>query len=99
LIAEYASTGDDASLIIHCIHATNSARHNHKNKERMQNFYDGFGALRKAEFAYEDLLCMSRRRIHLSLRQPHVSVARTAQHYPIGATGTWYWDFIRSLTR
>jgi hypothetical protein len=46
LIAKYASTGDDASLIIHCIHATNSVRLNHKNKERMQTFYDGFGSLR-----------------------------------------------------
>jgi hypothetical protein len=46
LIAKYASTGDDAFLIIHCIHATNSVRLNHKNKERMQTFYDGFGSLR-----------------------------------------------------
>jgi nucleolar protein 14 len=40
LIAEYASTGADASLIIQRIHATNSVPLNHKNKERMQNFYD-----------------------------------------------------------
>jgi hypothetical protein len=40
LISEYASTGADASLIIQRIHATNSVRLNHKNKERMQNFYD-----------------------------------------------------------
>ena len=40
LIAEHASTGADASLIIQRIHATNSVRLNHKNKERMQNYYD-----------------------------------------------------------
>jgi hypothetical protein len=40
LIAEYASTGADASLIIQRVHATNSVRLNHKNKERMQNYYD-----------------------------------------------------------
>ncbi len=40
LIAEYASTGVDASLIVQRIHATNSVRLNHKNKERMQNYYD-----------------------------------------------------------
>jgi nucleolar protein 14 len=40
LIAEYASTGSDASVIIQRIHATNSVRLNHKNKEKMQNYYD-----------------------------------------------------------
>ena len=40
LIAEHASTGADASLIIQRIHATNSVRLNHKNRERMQNYYD-----------------------------------------------------------
>ena len=40
LIAAHASTGADASLIIQRIHATNSVRLNHKNKEKMQNFYD-----------------------------------------------------------
>ena len=40
LIAKYASTGADASLIIQRIHATNSVRLNHKNKEKMQNYYD-----------------------------------------------------------
>lgn len=40
VIATHASTGADASLIIQRIHTTNSVRLNHKNKERMQNFYD-----------------------------------------------------------
>ena len=40
LIAEHATTGADASLIIQRIHATNSVRLNHKNKEAMQNYYD-----------------------------------------------------------
>jgi len=40
LIAQYASTGADASLIIQRIHATNSVRLNHKNKEKIQNYYD-----------------------------------------------------------
>ncbi|KAL7536701.1 hypothetical protein ACHAXR_007349 [Thalassiosira sp. AJA248-18] len=40
LIATHASTGADASLIIQRIHATNSVRLNHKNKEKMQNYYD-----------------------------------------------------------
>ena len=40
MIAMHASTGADASLIIQRIHATNSVRLNHKNKEKMQNFYD-----------------------------------------------------------
>ena len=40
MIATHASNGSDVSLIIQRIHATNSVRLNHKNKERMQNFYD-----------------------------------------------------------
>ena len=40
LIAMHASTGADASLIIERIHATNSVRLNHKNKNKMQNYYD-----------------------------------------------------------
>jgi nucleolar protein 14 len=40
MIAMHATTGADASLIIQRIHATNSVRLNHKNKEKMQNFYD-----------------------------------------------------------
>eukprot|EP00804_Cyclotella_cryptica_P013687 CCRYP_016131-RA/>CCRYP_016131-RA protein AED:0.07 eAED:0.07 QI:308/1/1/1/0.66/0.42/7/2083/1063 len=40
MIATHASTGADASLIIQRIHIANSVRLNHKNKERMQNFYD-----------------------------------------------------------
>ncbi|KAL7522323.1 hypothetical protein ACHAWX_007014 [Stephanocyclus meneghinianus] len=40
MIATHASTGADASLIIQRIHISNSVRLNHKNKERMQNFYD-----------------------------------------------------------
>jgi nucleolar protein 14 len=40
MIATYASTGSDVSLIIDRIHKANSVRLNHKNKERMQNFYD-----------------------------------------------------------
>jgi nucleolar protein 14 len=39
-MSKYASTGADASLIIQRIHATNSVRLNHKNKEKMQNYYD-----------------------------------------------------------
>jgi nucleolar protein 14 len=40
MIATYASTGKDASTIIHRIHACNSVRLNRKNTEKMQNFYD-----------------------------------------------------------
>jgi nucleolar protein 14 len=40
MIATHASTGADVSLIIQRIHKANSVRLNHKNKERMQNFYD-----------------------------------------------------------
>ena len=40
MIATHASTGADVSLIIQRIHKSNSVRLNHKNKERMQNFYD-----------------------------------------------------------
>ena len=41
LIAKYASTGKDASIIIKRIYASNSVRLDHRNGERMQNFYDG----------------------------------------------------------
>ena len=40
MIGNYASTGEDASLIIQRIHKANSVRLNHKNEENMQNFYD-----------------------------------------------------------
>lgn len=40
IIAQYASTGKDASTIIERIHKANSVRLNHKNSEKMQNFYD-----------------------------------------------------------
>ncbi len=40
IIGQYASTGEDASLIIERIHKANSVRLNHKNSEKMQNFYD-----------------------------------------------------------
>jgi len=40
MIGNYASTGQDASLIIQRIHKANSVRLNHKNTEKMQNFYD-----------------------------------------------------------
>jgi len=40
LIAKYATTGKDASTIIKRIHASNSVRLDHRNGERMQNFYD-----------------------------------------------------------
>jgi len=40
LIAKYASTGEDASTIIHRIHKSNSVRLDHRNGEKMQNFYD-----------------------------------------------------------
>ena len=40
MIARYASTGADVSLIVQRIHKANSVRLNHKNKEQMQNFYD-----------------------------------------------------------
>ena len=40
LIAKYASTGKDASIIIKRIYASNSVRLDHRNGERMQNFYD-----------------------------------------------------------
>jgi nucleolar protein 14 len=39
-IATYATTGADASLIIERIHTSNSVRLDHRNKEKMQNFYD-----------------------------------------------------------
>jgi len=40
MIANYASTGDEASLIIQRIHASNSVRLDRRNAEKMQNFYD-----------------------------------------------------------
>jgi len=40
LIGKYASTGKDASTIIERIYASNSVRLDHRNGERMQNFYD-----------------------------------------------------------
>ena len=40
MIGTYAATGTDASLIIERIHAANSVRLDHRNKEKMQNFYD-----------------------------------------------------------
>jgi nucleolar protein 14 len=40
MIAKYAATGKDASLIIERIHASNSVRLNKRNGEKMQNFYD-----------------------------------------------------------
>ena len=40
LIAKYASTGEEASLIIRRIHASNSVRLDKRNSEKMQNFYD-----------------------------------------------------------
>ena len=40
LIAKYASNGRDASMIIQRIHKANSVRLNHRNGEKMQNFYD-----------------------------------------------------------
>jgi nucleolar protein 14 len=40
LIAKYASTGRDASTIIQRIHLANSVRSDHRNGEKMQNFYD-----------------------------------------------------------
>jgi nucleolar protein 14 len=40
LIAKYASTGADASTILQRIYAANSVRSDHRNGEKMQNFYD-----------------------------------------------------------
>jgi nucleolar protein 14 len=40
MIGNYASTGEDASLIIQRIHKANSVRLNRNNSEKMQNFYD-----------------------------------------------------------
>lgn len=40
LIGRYAATGKDASTIIKRIHSSNSVRLDHRNGERMQNFYD-----------------------------------------------------------
>jgi nucleolar protein 14 len=40
LITKYASNGRDASTIIQRIHTSNSVRLNHRNGEKMQNYYD-----------------------------------------------------------
>lgn len=40
LIAKYAATGQDATTIIERIHRANSVRLDHRNTEKMQNFYD-----------------------------------------------------------
>ena len=40
LIGKYASTGEDASVIIQRIYASNSVRLDKRNAEKMQNFYD-----------------------------------------------------------
>lgn len=40
MIGKYASTGEDASLIIQRIHAANSVKLDRRNAEKMQNFYD-----------------------------------------------------------
>lgn len=40
MIGTYAATGADASLIIERIHTSSSVRLDHRNKEKMQNFYD-----------------------------------------------------------
>lgn len=40
MIGNYASTGNEASLIIQRIHSSNSVRLNKNNLEKMQNFYD-----------------------------------------------------------
>ena len=40
LISKYATSGKDASTIIKRIHKSNSVRLDHRNGERMQNFYD-----------------------------------------------------------
>lgn len=40
VIAKYASTGEDASTIIRRIYSSNTVRLDHRNGEKMQNFYD-----------------------------------------------------------
>ena len=40
VIAKYATTGNEVSTIIQRIHKANSVRLDHRNGERMQNFYD-----------------------------------------------------------
>ena len=40
MIANYAETGEDASVIIQRIHKANSVRLDKRNKEKMQNFCD-----------------------------------------------------------
>lgn len=39
-IAKYAATGKDASTIIQRIYTANTVRLDHRNREKMQNFYD-----------------------------------------------------------
>jgi nucleolar protein 14 len=40
LIGEHAKTGEEASLVIQRIYASNSVRLDRRNMEKMQNFYD-----------------------------------------------------------
>jgi nucleolar protein 14 len=40
MIATYATTGAEASLVIERIHKANSVRLDKRNAEKMQNFYD-----------------------------------------------------------
>jgi nucleolar protein 14 len=40
IIAKYASTGEEASLIIQRVHASNSVRLDRRNTVKMQNYYD-----------------------------------------------------------
>lgn len=40
VIAKYATKGEDASTIIERMYKANSVRLDHRNKEKMQNFYD-----------------------------------------------------------
>ena len=40
IIAKYAATGKDASTIIQRIYTANTVRLDHRNREKMQNFYD-----------------------------------------------------------
>lgn len=40
IVSKYASTGKDVSTIIQRIHLANSVRLDHRNAEKMQNFYD-----------------------------------------------------------
>mmetsp|Transcript_24863 Transcript_24863/g.36768 ORF Transcript_24863/g.36768 Transcript_24863/m.36768 type:complete len:1065 (+) Transcript_24863:87-3281(+) len=54
MIGTYATTGPDASLIIQRIHAANSVKLDHRNTEKMQNFYD---VLLKRFIGVGDALC------------------------------------------